>query len=200
MANETVALFIPLLLAIVTGLSSFLRENVNLKSAVDKNRPSFPVLLSFLPSLGRFPVIHLSNILLLLIGIRIIKDLATNRQTAIIGAIILSVFLLILPIIEIEPLDEILDEDSRWFSPRSYYYHWLAVIFLSLYFFGFVELQVMVINVFILRGFAISGTAIWLLNQLLEILLFSPLVVGALLLYQSLACLKSEIKQLNHKN
>ncbi|WP_135305273.1 hypothetical protein [Haloarcula amylovorans] len=201
MVNEIVALFIPLLLAVVTGLSSFLRESVDLETAVIRDRPSFPVLLSFLPPLGRFPAIHLSNILLLLIGIRLIKDVATDNQTAIIGAVVLGLFLLILPMIEIDLFDQILDEGgSQWFSPRSYYYHCLGVIFLSLSFFGFVELQVMVINFFVLRGFSVSGTAIWLLNRILGIILIPSLVIGAIFICWSLVCLRAEIQQISRKN
>ena len=138
MVNETIALFIPLLLAVVTGLSSFLREDVDLESAVDKQRPSFPgVLLWFLPPLGRFSVIHISNILLLLIGIRLVKNVAEEFQTAVVGSIVLGLFLVILPMIEIRPFDQVLDETSSgWFYPRSYYYHLISVTFLALYFFG----------------------------------------------------------------
>ena len=201
MVNDTVALFIPLLLAVVTGLSSFLRESVDLKSAVIKKRPSFPGFLSFLPPLGRFPAIHLSNILLLLIGIRIIKNVATDSRTAIFGAMITGLFLLILPLIEIDSFDQILDDNgSRWFSPRSYYYHCIAMIFLSMSFFGFVELQVMIINFFILRGFSVGGTAIWLLNRLLEIMLIPSSVIGVVFLYWSLVSLTTEIRQIDHKN
>jgi hypothetical protein len=201
MVNETVALFIPLLLTVVTGLSSFLRESVDLESAVNKRRTSFPGFLSFLPPLGRFPAIHLANILLLLIGIRLIKDTATDDQTAIIGAIILGVFLLILPIIEIRSLDKILDgKDSQWFYPRSYYYHCVAVFFLSLSFFGFVELQVIIINSLIFQGISVSGTMVWLLNQILEIMLIPSVVIGLLSLYWSLVCLNTEIQQINPKN
>ncbi|WP_324663679.1 hypothetical protein [Haloarcula sediminis] len=201
MVNETVALFIPLLLAVVTGLSSFLRESVDLESAVNQRRASFPGFLSFLPPLGRFPAIHLANILLLLIGIRLIKDTATDSQTAIIGAIILGVFLLILPIIEIRSLDRILDErGSQWFYPRSYYYHCIAVFFLSLSFFGFVELQVIIINSLIFRGISVGGTLIWLLNRILEIMLIPSVVIGLLSLYWSLVCLNTEIRQINPKN
>jgi hypothetical protein len=201
MVNETVALFIPLLLTVVTGLSSFLRESVDLESAVNKRRISFPGFLSFLPPLGRFPAIHLANILLLLIGIRLIKDTATDDQTAIIGAIILGVFLLILPIIEIRSLDKILDgKDSQWFYPRSYYYHCVAVFFLSLSFFGFVELQVIIINSLIFQGISVSGTMVWLLNQILEIMLIPSVVIGLLSLYWSLVCLNTEIQQINPKN
>jgi len=201
MVNETVALFIPLLLAVVTGLSSFLRESVDLKSAVNQRRSSFPGFLSFLPPLGRFPVVHLANIFLLLIGIRLIKDTATDSQTAIIGAIILGVFLLILPIIEIRSFDQILDKKgSQWFYPRSYYYHCIAVFFLSVYFFGFVELQTMVINFFVLRGFSVTGTTVWLLNKALEAISAPAIVIGAGSIYWSLRHLYSEIQQIDQKN
>ncbi|MFQ3283517.1 MAG: hypothetical protein ACI9TI_000231 [Natronomonas sp.] len=201
MVNETVALFIPLLLAVVTGLSSFLRESVDLESAVTQNRSSFPGFLSFLPPLGRFPVIHLTNILLLLIGIRLIKDVATDSQTAVLGAVVLGVFLLILPIIEIRSLDRVLDKrGSKWFYPRSYYYHCISMTFLSLSFFGFVELQVMVINFFVLRGFTVSGTAIWLLNRVLGLMLIPSVAIGLLSLYWSMVWLNTEIQQIDHRN
>lgn len=201
MVNETVALFVPLLLAVVTGLSSFLRTSVDLESAVTNNRPSFPFFLSFLPPLGRFPVIHISNIILLLIGIRLIKNVATNNQTAVNGAIVLGVFLFILPIIEIRRFDQLLDETgSGWFYPRSYYYHCIAVIFLSLYFFGFVELQTIIVNFLVLRGFSVTGTAIWLLNKVLEVISAPAGMIGLGSLYWSLRHLYSEIQQINQKN
>lgn len=112
MVSDTVALFVPLLLAVVTTLSSFLRDNIDLVDVVKEERPNFPLLFRFLPPLGRFTVIHLSNITLLLIGINIVKDLSENQIVALIGALVLGIFLLILPIIEIDEYGLILSQDD----------------------------------------------------------------------------------------
>jgi len=122
MVNDSIALFIPLLIAVVTALASFLRESVDLITTVKEKRASFPFLSLITPPLGRFSFIHISNILLLLIGIRIIKSLSTDEVTALFGSLILGLFLLIIPIIEIEEYRIILNEDnSDWLYPRSYY-------------------------------------------------------------------------------
>lgn len=196
MVSETVALFVPLLLAVVTALSSFLRECVDWTSVSLKQRPSFPFFLEFLPPLGRFPAIHLSNISLLLIGIVIVKDVTRSDFAAVIGSIVLVIFLLILPILEIDIYGQILDEkDSAWLYPKSYYYHCVSMAFLSLSFFGFVELQVLILNFLLSRGFTIGGTLLWIINRILEVMLLPSLAIGLLCLYLSMVSLSKEIQQ-----
>jgi hypothetical protein len=198
MVNETVTLFIPLLLAVVTTLSSFLRNNVNLVSVAQEEQTSFPFLLKFLPPLGRFPIIHLSNISLLLLGILIIKDVATSSLATNIGSIVLAIFSLILPILEINAYEQILDKkDSEWSHPESYYYHCFSMIFLSLYFFGFVELQAIILNLLLSAGLNISGTFVWTINRILEIVSFWSPLIGLLLLYLSMVALSNELKQVD---
>ncbi|MFC7042204.1 hypothetical protein [Halonotius sp. GCM10025705] len=196
MVSEAVALFIPLLLAVVTALCSFLRDSVSLRSTVQEQRASFPFLFVFLPPLGRFPIIHLSNISLLLLGIVIVKDVATSDLAAIIGSLILGIFSLILPILEIDEYGQVLNQrGTGWFQPKSYYYHCISMIFLSLSFFGFVELQVLILNFLLSRGFSVGGALLWFVNRILEIMLLPSLGIGLLFLYLSMAALSDEIKQ-----
>jgi hypothetical protein len=197
MVNEAVALFIPLLLAVVTALCSFARDNVDLISVVQEQRPSFPFLSIFLPPLGRFPIIHLSNVSLLLLGILIVKDVATSSLAALIGSVILGIFSFILPILEINEYGKVLDQkDSEWFYPKSYYYHCISMLFLSLSFFGFVELQSLILNFLLSYGLTISGTFLWMINRILEVMLFPSLVIGLLSLYLSMVALSNEIQQM----
>lgn len=194
MVSESITLFVPLLLAVVTALSSFLRDSVNLITAVNEERPSFPLFSMVFPPLGRFTVIHISNISLLLIGILIVKELSTDKVVALIGSLILGVFLLILPIIEIDEYDAVLSEaDFSRLSPKSYYYHCVSMIFLSLSFFGFVELQVLILNFLLSRGFSIGGTALWAINRALELMLFPSFGLGLMFLYLSMVALSNEI-------
>lgn len=196
MVNETAALFIPLLLAVVTALCSFLRDSVDLISVVSEQRSSFPFFSIILPPLGRFPIIHFSNISLLLLGILIVKDVATNNLTALIGSIILGIFSLILPILEIDGYGEILDINySGWFHPKSYYYHCISMIFLSISFFGFVELQLLILNSLLSADLSISGTFIWIINRILGLMLPLSLVMGISFLYLSMVALSNEIQQ-----
>jgi len=196
MVSEAVALFIPLLLAVVTALCSFLRDSVDLISTAQEQRPSFPFLSVFLPPLGRFPIIHISNILLLLLGILIVKDVATSNLAALIGSLILGLFSLILPILEINEYGQILNQKgSGWFHPESYYYHCISMGFLSLSFFGFVELQVLILNFLLADSFAIGGSFLWVINRILEIMLLPSLGIGLLFFYLSMVALSNELRQ-----
>lgn len=195
MVNESVTLFIPLLLAVVISLSSFLRDSVDLKSVVQQKHPSFPFLSIFLPPLGRFPIIHLSNVSLLLLGILIVKDVATSSLVALIGSVILGIFSFILPILEISEYGQILNQkDSEWFYPKSYYYHCLSMIFLSLSFFGFVELQSLILNFLLSYNLTISGSLLWIINLIVEMMTLPSLMIGLFFMYLSMVALSNELK------
>jgi hypothetical protein len=198
MVNEAVAIFIPLLLAVVTSLSSFLRDSVDLISVAQNQNPSFPFLSIFLPPLGRFPIIHISNIFFLLLGIVIVKDVAISNSTALFGSLILGIFSLILPFLEIDEYEEILNQnESRWFHPRSYYYHCMSMSFLALSFFGFVELQLLILDFLVSQGLSIGGTFVWVMNRILEVMLLPSLGLGLFFFYLSIVSLSNELLQVD---
>lgn len=198
MVDEAVAIFIPLLLAVVTSLSSFLRDSVDLISVAQNQNPSFPFFSVFLPALGRFPIIHISNIFFLLLGIVIVKDVATSNLTALLGSLILGIFSLILPLLEIDEYEEILNQSSSgWFHPRSYYYHCVSMGFLVLSFFGFVELQLLILDFLLSQGLSIGGTFVWVMNRVLEIMLLPSLSLGLFFFYLSMANLSNELLQVD---
>lgn len=198
MVSEAVAIFIPLLLTVVTSLSSFLRDSVDLISIAQNQSPSFPFLSVFLPPLGRFPIIHISNIFFLLLGIVIVKDVATSNLTALFASLILGIFSLVLPLLEVGEYEEILNQNaSKWFHPRSYYYHCVSMCFLVLSFFGFVEIQILILNFLISQGISIGGTFVWVMNQVLEIMLLPSLSLGLFFFYLSMVNLSNELLQVD---
>jgi len=66
--------------------------------------------------------------------------------------------------------------------------------FFSLSFFGFVEIQAIILNALLNRGLSVSGTMIWIINRILEVLLYPSLVIGLWFLHLSMEALADEIR------
>ena len=185
-----------MLIAIALSIATFIRSELELKLIVKEERPSFPFFLRVFPPLGRFTLLHLSNYLIILLGIVMVVRLTENPSVQFFGSLVLGIFLFILPILEISEYGSIIN--GNIFQPKSYYLHVLSVIFTGISTFTYVSSQVSVINFIVLRGGSISGTEISILNFFLYLFVSSPIpsLIGWALFTASLYYLRREIQDM----
>ncbi|WP_152423904.1 hypothetical protein [Natronobacterium lacisalsi] len=175
MTDQTVAILIPLFLAVMVELCGFSRNDVDLQGAAKEKRISFPLPFSAVP-LGRFATIHIVNVFFIFWGIFLVRTVGETFHVTFFGFITLAIFLLMLPVLEVNEYHKIVDSSGY---PTSYKFHVLSSLLLPIYTFTGTEIEIWLIDILVREGFTLSGSVVAFINILFYII---PIFVGALTL------------------
>ena len=125
-SESSVGLFAPIIFLLVAELSNIARD-IPLEEIVRENRP--PITFrewSLFANLGRFPLIHFGNMVLL--AFTVFVTLHFSKGIAAAGLLLgTSLLLYLLPLFELDEYDKILSEGE---FPDSYWKHlqWISLI------------------------------------------------------------------------
>lgn len=130
-SNDLAAVFAPLLLLVVTEISSVARGLDLTEIAASKHPPFFVGLFYALhrgagsvrvPQLGRFNFIHGANLAFVTLGFVLVTESTTGSMRAILAGLTWIVWAL-LPLFEVDEYEAVLEKGRR---PKSFYLHLAA--------------------------------------------------------------------------
>lgn len=112
-ASDIIVLFLPLTIVVSLEISSVVR-NINLLEVTHPNE------------LARFSFLHLSNVIILVIGLYLVLNFRLDDVVGSFSTLIVLLVLLALPILEVDEYDR----TNTFVIPRSFFYHSVLVTWL----------------------------------------------------------------------